>query len=229
MRTLWGRIFPLLFLTAGTAAGSVTLVGSPSHGHATATSLTISHTNSGDYLVVAVFNHSYPEATAVTYNGVSHDTAECRRPHRADRDGHSIRARRARLRYSRYRGYGRRELSVFLCGRAVRSSGVHQTRPFRPGGGDYRAFLTAPFTYTVPSETGWMVLDALWTDANHGGSIAPSGDNTLVVFRAQRLRHGHVLRPRSCDRHDGVDVARYPSRLSIPSFSCARPRTTRRT
>ena len=48
----------------------------------------------------------------------------------------------------------------------------------------YALFFTAPYSYTVPSAAGWMVLDALWTDANGGGNIAPSGsgDNASIAF-----------------------------------------------
>ena len=181
MRALWGQIFLLLFLTAGTTAGSVTLVGSPSHGHAITTSLTISHANAGDYLVVAVYNGFYPEATAVTYNGVSMTRLNTAGPignteiviffglAAPDSGTHDVVVTD---------GGNTRNFYVI----AQSCSGVHQTRPFRQGGGDYAAFLTAPFTYTVPSETGWMVLDALWTDQNYGGGIAPSGVNELVVI-----------------------------------------------
>ena len=62
-------------------------------------------------------------------------------------------------------------------------SGVHQTRPALSAGGQWQIAFSAPLTATVPSAAGWMVLDATWTNLNHGGDLAPSGStNTLVAF-----------------------------------------------
>src|SRR5512141_2372795 len=184
MRALWGGSFALLFVTAGTAAGAVTLAGSPSHGHATATSLTISHTTSGDYLAVAVFNHeTYPDNTTATYNGVPMDRINSAGP---------IGGAEELIWFGMVAPpSGTHDIVITDDGKstsyyaiAQSFNGVHQTRPFLQGGGYYAPFFTAPYSYTVPSAAGWIVLDALWTDANFGGSIAPSGsgDNALVDF-----------------------------------------------
>ncbi len=184
MRALWGGIFALLFVTAGTAAGGVTLAGSPSHGHGTATSLTISHTNSGDYLAVAVFNHgTYPDNTTATYDGMPMDRINSAGPigNTEELIWFGMVAPPSGTHDIVITDDSKSNLYYVI---AQSFDGVHQTRPFLHGGGYYAPFFTAPYSYTVPSAAGWMVLDALWTDANHGGSIAPSGsgDNASIAF-----------------------------------------------
>ncbi len=174
-------LLALTGLPATSAAGAVTRVGSPSGGHNLTTSLTVSHTNAGTYLVVAVSNLSYPEATAVTYNGVPMtrlnvagpiDTAEVvilfglAAP---DSGTHDVVVTD-----------GGNSSNLYAIAQSF--SGVDQTRPALSAGGQWQIDFSAPLTATVPSAAGWMVLDATWTSLNFGDGLAPSGSNTLVAF-----------------------------------------------
>jgi hypothetical protein len=182
-------------LPATSAAGAVTLVGSPSGGHNVTTSLTVSHTNVGDYLVVAVLNLSNPEATAVTYNGVSMTRLNV--AHFLDPGAFVIMfglAAPASGTHDVVVTDGGNSSTLYLIAQSF--SGVHQTRPALSAGGQWQALISAPLTATVPSAAGWKVLDATWTDANHGGDLAPGGsDNTLVSFEANGFGMGMSSAP----------------------------------
>lgn len=182
-------------LPATSAAGAVARAGSPSGGHNVTTSLTVSHTNVGDYLVVAVLNMNSPESTAVTYNGVSMTRLNVARF--LDPGVFVIMfglAAPASGTHDVVVTDGGNSSNLYLIAQSF--SGVHQTRPALSAGGQWQALISAPLTATVPSATGWMVLDATWTGANYGGDLAPGGsDNTLVAFEANGFGMGMSSAP----------------------------------